>query len=442
MNNKNFNIPIPLIVLAYILYWPAGIVLTILRALVSKGKIGQGEDKKTTTFDFSNKASWNTNQTAQQKTQQTYQQTAQPKAQQTARTGSAAGSSPAAQGPEARPAKETIRSKVRRGSTEYRATLIIGIAASFIAAFWWFGALFMGGDSTMMAVALGALNSIVAAGSFIASIFFNKRDIRFARIKTMIGDRESVNLTKLAAASNESVKQIRRDVQKLIDKGEFGETAYIDLGKNNFMRSPDAKPDDSKPVDYRQLYGDLFGKDQDASKADDKDNFITILTKIRELNDEIADVEVSERIDKIEEHTRNIFDYVLNHPEAMPEIRTFMNYYLPTTLKLLESYSRIERVGVAGENMKKSKKDIEDILDMLVTGFEQQVDQLFRSESIDITSDIKVLEQMMQKDGLSGKSDFDLTGRGKPGAGGKKKKTQDDSVDLGGAAAMAQEEEK
>lgn len=91
----------------------------------------------------------------------------------------------------------------------------------------------------------------------------------------------------------------------------------------------------------------------------------------------------------------------------MSQIRTFMNYYLPTTLKLLQSYSRIERVGVAGENMKRSKDNIEKTLDLLVIGFEQQVDQLFKNEYIDISSDISVLEQMMQKDGLD-KGDNDI----------------------------------
>ena len=92
----------------------------------------------------------------------------------------------------------------------------------------------------------------------------------------------------------------------------------------------------------------------------------------------------------------------------MPQIRSFMNYYLPTTLKLLSSYSKIEQVGVAGENMKKSKENIERILDMLVVGFEQQVDKLFGNESMDISSEIAVLETMMKQDGLDGKNDFDL----------------------------------
>ena len=203
----------------------------------------------------------------------------------------------------------------------------------------------------------------------------------------------------------------------MIDKGVFGDNAYIDLGTNNFMRHPDASPDDPEGFDYRTVYGDVFAKKKAAegegaaeTPEDDSDEarFAKILAEIRRLNDEIEDGPVSDRIDKIEEHTRHIFDYVTEHPEAMPQIRTFMNYYLPTTLKLLESYSRIERVGVAGENMKKSKENIESILDLLVVGFEQQIDQLFRNESIDITADIGVLETMMAKDGLSGKNDFDI----------------------------------
>lgn len=264
---------------------------------------------------------------------------------------------------------------------------------------------------------------------FLMSKLFHSRDSRRARIRAIIGERESINLDRLSSASGSNINKVRKDLQKMIDKGEFGDSAYIDVGTNNFMRTPFAKADEPAGFDYRDVYGDVLKKDKrSAKKVDDKnkenesssdnektakvtsdeDNFKTIITEIRRLNDEIKDEEVSNRIYEIEEHTVNIFDYVTDHPEAMPQIRTFMNYYLPTTLKLLESYSRIERVGIAGENMKKSKENIENILDLLVVGFKQQVDQLFKNEFIDISSDITVLEKMMQKDGLNGKSDFEI----------------------------------
>ena len=44
----------------------------------------------------------------------------------------------------------------------------------------------------------------------------------------------------------------------------------------------------------------------------------------------------------------------------------------------------------------------------MAVGFEGQVDQLFKNESIDISSDIAVLEAMMQKDGIGGKSNYDI----------------------------------
>ena len=260
---------------------------------------------------------------------------------------------------------------------------------------------------------------LTSAGLLVGSHFLKRRDIRLARIKAIIGNRQSINLSKLAAASDVSIKKVRSDLQKLIDKGEFGDQAYIDLGTNNFMRTPQAEPDDPAQFDYTKLYGNTFKKknknEQTAQQTQDtpseegsNDNFSVIIKEIRRLNSEIKDKEVSSKIDEIEIHTKNIFDYITYHPEATPQIRTFMNYYLPTTLKLLESYSSIEKVGVAGENMKKSKKNIEQILDMLVAGFKQQYDQLFKKESIDISSDISVLETMLAKDGLSHKEGYDI----------------------------------
>ena len=132
--------------------------------------------------------------------------------------------------------------------------------------------------------------------------------------------------------------------------------------------------------------------------------------KIRQLNASISDPDVSDKISKIEEQTRYIFGYVSDHPEKRGNISKFMNYYLPTTLKLLESYATLEKMGEGGENMQKSKEGIEGILTMLSDGFIRQTDQLFAAESIDISSEIEVLETMMKKDGLAGERDFGFGG--------------------------------
>ncbi len=78
-----------------------------------------------------------------------------------------------------------------------------------------------------------------------------------------------------------------------------------------------------------------------------------------------------------------------------------MNYYLPTTVKLLTSYGMRERQSYQGENIIAARKNIEDILSTLVYAFEKQLDKLFAAEAIDISSDIQVLETMIAKDGLT-----------------------------------------
>ena len=102
-----------------------------------------------------------------------------------------------------------------------------------------------------------------------------------------------------------------------------------------------------------------------------------------------------------------IFGIVRKKPERIGEIRKFMNYYLPTTLKLLDSYAMLEEQGIEGDNITASKKQISQIMDTLIKSFEKQLDQLFSSQALDISSDIEVMENMLAADGLKD-SDFKL----------------------------------
>ncbi len=128
-----------------------------------------------------------------------------------------------------------------------------------------------------------------------------------------------------------------------------------------------------------------------------------VLARIRALNDDIEDAQVSAHIDRIESLTASIFNTVRQRPECADAARKFVNYYLPTTLKLLQSYSLMEEQSYQGENITASRRQIERILGKLVYAVEQQQDKLFQAEALDVESDIRVLETMMASDGLSGR---------------------------------------
>ena len=89
---------------------------------------------------------------------------------------------------------------------------------------------------------------------------------------------------------------------------------------------------------------------------------------------------------------------------------TFLNYYLPTTLKLLENYADFEEAGVSGENLSQAKSRIAATMDNIVAGFEHQLDELYRTDAMDVDSDIRVMETMLRRDTASAADDFGLGG--------------------------------
>ena len=130
------------------------------------------------------------------------------------------------------------------------------------------------------------------------------------------------------------------------------------------------------------------------------------IADIRRLNDEIPDERISAQIDLIERLTAQIFDCVRKNPKKLSQIRQFLNYYLPTTIKLMEQYVTLQNQSLKTENITEGMQKIEDLLDKVIIGFQRQLDALFEADVVDITADIRVMEQMMASEGLTNKKDF------------------------------------
>ena len=124
------------------------------------------------------------------------------------------------------------------------------------------------------------------------------------------------------------------------------------------------------------------------------------LGEMRRLNDSIADEVVSGQIDHLEDVTEKIIAAVVEKPAKLPQLRRFLNYYLPTTLKLLNAYDRMDASGVSGTNVDGAKGKIEDIMGTICKAFDKQLDGLYGEEALDISTDITVLENMLSQEGL------------------------------------------
>ncbi|MBR4870381.1 MAG: 5-bromo-4-chloroindolyl phosphate hydrolysis family protein, partial [Oscillospiraceae bacterium] len=138
---------------------------------------------------------------------------------------------------------------------------------------------------------------------------------------------------------------------------------------------------------------------------------------------------LSEKIDRLEEISARIFRVIEKEPQQEKQVRTFLDYYLPTTQKLLDSYAEFEEAGVEGENLRQAKQRIEATMDTIVAGFENQLDSLYKAKTMDLDSDIRVMENMLRREKSSVEDDFGISVNGG--------KAQD--IDFGGVAAQQKE---
>lgn len=125
------------------------------------------------------------------------------------------------------------------------------------------------------------------------------------------------------------------------------------------------------------------------------------IAEMKRLDDNIADPGISADIVRLEQVSAKIFEEVKRDPKKLPKIRRFMDYYLPTTLKLLNSYDRMSAAGVSGENIDTTLAKVEGMMRTIVAAFEKQLDSLYGADALDISTDITVLETMMAREGLT-----------------------------------------
>lgn len=127
------------------------------------------------------------------------------------------------------------------------------------------------------------------------------------------------------------------------------------------------------------------------------------LREMERLKGSIRDAEVSGKIGELISVTGKIFAALKDDPADLKQVKRFADYYLPTTLKLLNAYDRLGSVGETGENIAGSMRRISEILDTTLEGYRKQLDALFANQALDIETDIVVLESMLKREGLAGK---------------------------------------
>lgn len=233
---------------------------------------------------------------------------------------------------------------------------------------------------------------------------------RFRQYVSVLRDREFCDIKEIASATGRDVRKVLKDVKKMITKGWFCQ-GHLDEKESCLMVSEHAwnqytalmedmkqrkAEEQAAQKKMREEYDRLSPEVQKIVQAGDE-----YVRRIKAANDAIPGKVISAKISRMELLVDRIFDRVEQNPDSVNDMRRMMDYYLPTTMKLLEAYEELDAQPVQGENIISSKKEIEDTIDTLNIAFEKLLDSLFQDTAWDVSSDISVLHTMLAQEGLT-----------------------------------------
>jgi len=214
------------------------------------------------------------------------------------------------------------------------------------------------------------------------------------KIAAIVGDAKHMHIDEIAEALPASRNKTEKYLQQCIDRGVFGDKAYLDMRSDCLVVSGPA------PMSKREQAEQAMAEAAAKRAEENMDEYSRILRELRGINDRIPGEEFSAKIDRLEDLTAKIFSLVRENPEKQGKMRKFINYYLPTSLKLLHQYEQLDAQGIEGRNISESKRQIEQTMDTMIEAFENQLDGMFAAESMDISADITAMENLMRADGL------------------------------------------
>lgn len=383
-----FQFPWWAIVIGFVVWWPLGFIFIGLNTAMKNGRLG----------GFEEKARMRTQGFGRVNTTPVYDAEVRPLNGSALRRSADPGAQPAA--------KRLKGAALATGLTVAGVLLLLCALAALPSAIYWLPEALTEGGSYWTWLVEDSMPMLMSLTGGIGCLFggWHIRTSRRMRrkIDKIVGDAKYMYIQDIADALPCSYDKCCKHLENCIDEGLFGPDAYLDMRRKCLVvseRPPEPTPAPApKPEKQPEKQTDMPERDQ----------YQKILDELRRVNDAIPDEEMSDKISRLEAVSAKIFEQAKSDPDKLPQMRKFMDYYLPTSLKLLNTYAELDNQGVEGENISESKRRIELTMDTLVKAFENQLDRLFASDALDVSTDIDVMQNMLRADGLTDDTPFKL----------------------------------
>lgn len=256
-----------------------------------------------------------------------------------------------------------------------------------------------------------------------------KRLERAQKYLELAGNNHYINVEDLALHTNATPKFVLKEIRKMLEAGHFPQghldtresclmlddkiyREYLDLEKQRRIQEREQRAQELRDaVAGKQNAASQNAVGHDGTNGDPELNAMIsegqeCIRKLRDMNDNIPGEEISAKLFRLENLLKEIFEGLKEHPEQRHQMQKFMNYYLPTTIKLVGAYEEFDELSSQSREIMEAKAEIEKTLDTINSAFEELLSRMFRDTAFDVTTDAQVLQTMLAKEGLAGQDVF------------------------------------
>ena len=227
----------------------------------------------------------------------------------------------------------------------------------------------------------------------------SRRNKRFRQYVRCLGTKSYCKIEDMAVQVGKPLKFVKKDLKKMLSMGYFLQ-GHIDRDETTMIASHEVYQQYTQAEQAR-----IQREEEEKTPKSEVEQLVAegqrYISHIHECNDAIPGEEISAKLQRLEDIMTRIFEQLKHSPESAGDLRKLMNYYLPTTTKLIDTYRELDAKPEVGDNIKKTKKEIEDTLDTINFAFEKIFDDMFLDTAWDISSDISVMKTMMAQEGLT-----------------------------------------
>ncbi len=263
-----------------------------------------------------------------------------------------------------------------------------------------------GGASLLLIVWLLAILAFVICGK---GLSYWTRAKRFRMIAKKIGTRDYVSVDELTELMGRSRENLLKDLRLMISSNMIYQ-GHLDKEETTLMVTHEvyqqylqtAKAVENKNRQEREK--DLERKSNRAACSKEVQDILQegekYISHIHSVKEGISDAVMMEKLSKLEQVLKGIFEQLEKDPSRGEDLRKLMNYYLPTTKKMLDTYGELSRQSLAGENITSAKKEIVSGLDTINQAFANLLNRMYQEKAWDISTDLSVMKTMMAQEGL------------------------------------------